>query len=89
MAIYDDNFSVVFTGLLTRFSVTCYEIGEYTGLDQAYLSRLQSGERTNPSSETIMKIGLALAHFSEKITLHDLESLFRSVGHSLFRDRQV
>ncbi len=86
MTIYDNNFSVVFTGLLKKFGVTCYQIGEYTGLDQAYLSRLKSGEKTNPSPETIMKIGLAFAHFCGKITIHDLESLFRSVGRSLSRD---
>lgn len=86
MAIYDNNFSVAFTGLLKRFGVTCYQIGKYTGLDQAYLSRLNNGEKTNPSPETIMKICLALAHYSEKIMLHDLESLFRSVGRSVIRD---
>ena len=87
MAIYGNNFSVVFDGLLKRFNVTCYQIGKYTDLDQAYLSRLSSGAKTHPSPETIMKISLAFARLCDKITIHDLESLFRSVGLSLFRGR--
>lgn len=83
MGIYEDNFSVVFAELLKKSGVSCYQINEYTGLDQAYLSRLRSGERTNPGPETVMKISLALAHFSNRITLYDIDYLFHSVGRSL------
>lgn len=86
MTIYGNNFSLVLTGLLKNSGVTCYQIAEYTDLDQAYLSRLKTGEKMNPSPETIMKISLALVHFCKKMTIHDIEGLFRSVGHSLIKD---
>jgi transcriptional regulator with XRE-family HTH domain len=81
--LYGSDFSRVFSKLLEKANVSCYAIGAYTGLDQAYLSRLKSGVRTNPSPETIMKIGLALSHLSNRISLSDIDDLFRSVGRSL------
>ena len=83
MGIYEDNFSAVFANLLRDSGVTCYQISEFTGLNQPYLSRLRSGEKQNPSPETIMKISLALTHYSYKIKLHDIQKLFKSVGRSL------
>jgi transcriptional regulator with XRE-family HTH domain len=83
MGIYKDNFSLVFTELLEKSRVSCYQIHEYTSLDQAYLSRLKNGEKQNPSPETIMKISLALTHYSDKIKFYDIQKLFKSVGRSL------
>ena len=78
--ILSNNFSQTFCGLLEERGVSCYQIGKYSGLDQAYLSRLKSGGRSNPSPETIMKISLALAHLSPQISLYDIQKLFRSAG---------
>ncbi len=86
MGIYMDNFAKAFVQLLEQSGVTCYQIEAYTRLNQAYLSRLKKGEKINPSPETIMKISLALAHFSSKLTIDEIDSLFRSVGRSLTKD---
>ena len=83
MAIYTNDFSQVFTELLKKYGVTCYQISQFAHLDQAYLSRLKSGERANPSAETIIKISLALTHYSNNINLYDIQRLFKSVGRSL------
>jgi len=81
--IYANCFSSVFSRLLEKTGVSCYQICQYTNLDQAYLHRLKNGEKQNPSAETIMKIALALAHFGAKITIDDIEEMFNSVGRSL------
>lgn len=82
--IYSNRFCKVFSKLLEKSSVKCYQIHKYTRLDVGYLSRLKSGEKKNPSPETIVKIGLALVHKNNRIRLSDIEQLFRSVGRSLF-----
>jgi transcriptional regulator with XRE-family HTH domain len=87
MGLYSNDFSEVFSKLLEETEVSCYGIAEYTGLDQAYLSRLKNGERSNPSPETVVRISLALAYLSKKVKQHDIERLFNSVGRSLFRNR--
>lgn len=81
--LYTNNFSNCFSKVLKDAHITCYQLHAYTNIDQAYLSRLRSGERGNPSPEIIMKISLGLVHFSEKVKMSDIEELFESVGRSL------
>ena len=83
MGLYQDNFAKAFSKLIAKSGVTCYQIHKFTHLDQAYLSRLKSGEKTSPSPETIVKIGLAICHFNDKIKISEIEVLFKSVGRSL------
>ena len=83
VGLYQKNFVEAFSKLMARTSATCYQIHQFTHLDQAYLSRLKSGERNIPSLETIIKICLAICHFDYKIKLSDIETLFKSTGRSL------
>ena len=83
MTLYANDFSKVFSTLLDKTGVSCYQIHQFTQLDQAYLSRLQSGVKNNPSPETIVKISLAICHFNDKIKISEIEVLFQSVGRSL------
>ncbi len=83
MGLYQNNFAEVFSKLIAKSVVTGYQIHQFTHLDQAYLGRLKSGEKNNPSPETIVKIGLAICHFNDKIKISEIEVLFRSVGRSL------
>ncbi|MFC1998786.1 helix-turn-helix domain-containing protein [Chloroflexota bacterium] len=83
LGLYTNQFTEVFSELLGKHRVTCYQICRVTGIDQAYLSRLRSGERGNPSVEVVMRISLALMRCSENINIHDIERLFRSVGRSI------
>jgi len=81
--LYSKDFSHAFCKLLQKAGISCYQISKYSHLDQGYLSRLKSGEETNPSPETIVRISLAFVRHSEKISVHDIDNLFRSVGRSL------
>jgi transcriptional regulator with XRE-family HTH domain len=81
--LYSNNFSSAFRKILEVGGVSRYKIADFTGLDDGYLGKLCSGEKNNPSPETLVKICIALAHFSEKLPLSDLEELFNSVGRSI------
>ena len=83
MGLYQNNFAEVFSKLIAKSRVTGYQIFQFTHIDQAYIGRLKSGERNNPSPETIVKIGLAICHFNNKIKISEIEVLFKSVGRSL------
>ena len=82
-SLYSNDFSAAFRRLLAKANVTCYQIHQFTNIDQSYLSRLKSGEKSTPSPEILMKISLALVHFSHKITVADIERLFNAVGRSI------
>ena len=81
--LYNFDFSKAFNKLLEKAGISCYQIHQYTGLDQGYLSNLKTGNKNNPSPETVMKIALALAHSSAKIKLYDIEELLNSIGRSI------
>lgn len=83
MAIYSTDFAKVFSGLIEKYNLTYYQVSQFSGLDQAYLSRLKSGEKKNPSPETLVKISLAICHLSNKAKLSDIEELFNATGRSL------
>lgn len=83
VGLYPDDFPRAFSSLLVKTSATAYQITKFTGLDEGYLSRLRSGEKQNPSMETIVKICIALAHINSGFTLSDAERLLNSVGRSL------
>jgi transcriptional regulator with XRE-family HTH domain len=81
--IYDNNFSKVFSDLIKKSGTTRYQIHKFTGIDQAYLKRLWSGEKQNPSPGKLYRISLALMHFSYKIEISDIQELYGSVGRIL------
>jgi hypothetical protein len=81
--MFSADFSRAFDRLLKETKVSCYQIGKYAQLDEAYLSRLRRGEKNNPSPLAILKIGLAFAHLSPNVKLQDIEELFNSVGRSI------
>lgn len=83
MTLYASDFSKVFSTLLEKNGISCYQISRYTHLDQAYLSRLKNGEKHNPSLETLIKVSLALTHYSNQVQLHDIQRLLKSVGRSI------
>ncbi len=85
--LYHNRFSEQFTRLLEKSGVSSYAVNKFTGIDEAYLSRLKSGEKNNPSPEIIIRIALALVHYSEKITMSDIEHLFKSAGRSIRREK--
>ena len=81
--IYAQDFAKVFSRLLEENDISCYAISQFTGLDQAYLSRLRGGRKDNPSVATVIKICLALAKLGKNIKLPDIEELFHAVGRSI------
>ena len=50
---------------LERLDVSPYYLAEFTGLDQAFVRRLVSGEK-NPSLNTVVLLSLALVSDAEK-----------------------
>ena len=82
-SLHSNRFSEVFSKLLERSKVSSYRISHYSGIDEAYLSRLKSGEKDNPSLETLLKIAFGLIRHSDEVTLYDIEDLFNSTGRTL------
>ena len=83
MVLKQNIFGQVFTEILKKYGISCYEISQFSGLDEAYLSRLKNGIKNNPSLETVIKISLSLVHYSDRVQLYDIQRLLTSVGRSI------
>ncbi len=64
-----------------------YKLAQWSGLSEAYLLRLETGERDNPSRDVVLMLALALAVACDKIDLFDLEELLWSAGYAPLRRR--
>jgi transcriptional regulator with XRE-family HTH domain len=64
-----------------------YKLAQWTGLSEAYLLRLENGERSNPGRDVVLLISLALVSGSEGIDLYDIEELMLSAGYAPLRKR--
>ncbi len=50
-----------------------YKLAQWTGLSEAYLLRLENGERVNPNWDVVLLIALALTSRSSNINVYDFE----------------
>ena len=81
------TFAQTLKALRTKSGKSRYRLTRYSGLDEAYILRLESGERQNPSRDSVMKLGLALVATSGVITIHDVNELLLSAGYAPLRSR--
>jgi transcriptional regulator with XRE-family HTH domain len=68
------EFARVLKKLRARSGKSRYELSKLTALDQAFLGRLETGEK-NPSRDTVLKLGFALVHNNNTVTLDDIDEL--------------
>ena len=64
-----------------------YRLAQYSGIDQAYIQRLETGERNNPSRDVVLMLALALAEGSQELTLSDFDELLLDAGYAPLRRR--
>jgi len=83
-SLYAGEFARAFAAILNKTGVTRYQIAKFSGLTEPYLKRLLTGEKKNPSPAVITRICFAIAHLSSDVTQHDFETIFNSVGRTLF-----
>lgn len=64
-----------------------YRLAQLSGIDQAYLLRLERGEQTNPSRDLVIRLGLALVFGSQVVTLENVDELLLSAGYAPLQRR--
>ena len=79
------NFGDNLRSLRVRVGKSRYRLWQLTGLDQAFLARLEKGEK-NPSRNTVVMLGLALVHGCTEINCEDIDELLLAAGYAPLRD---
>ena len=69
------EFSVLLRTLRERSGKSRYWLAQFSGVNQAYLLRLERGERRNPTRDTVLKLALALVAGSSLVTIDDVNEL--------------
>ena len=64
-----------------------YRLAQYSGINEAYILRLETGERSNPSRDVVLMLGLALVENSENVSIYDVDSLLLAAGYAPLRRR--
>ena len=83
MATYNPTgFSVLLRSLRERSGKSRYRLAQFCGVNEAYLLRLESGERRNPTRDTVVKLGLALVAESSAVTLDDVNELLLAASYA-------
>ncbi len=59
-----------------------YSLARFSGVDEAYILRLESGERQNPSRDVVVKLALGLVSDSRSVTLDDVNSLLLAANYA-------
>ena len=64
-----------------------YKVAQYSGIDQAYILRLETGEKANPSRDVVLMLALALSRNSDAVGIDDVDELLLAAGYAPFRRR--
>ncbi len=83
----ETEFSEVLRHLRNKAGKSRYRLAQWTGLSEAYLLRLENGERGNPSRDVVLLLALALVADSQDIDAYDVEEFMLSAGYAPLRKR--
>ena len=81
------EFSVVLKRLRKQSGKSRYFLAQFTGLNEAYLLRLESGERQHLSRDVVVKLGMALMANTSKISMDDVSELLLAADYRPLRGR--
>ena len=64
-----------------------YQLWKFSGIDQSYISKLENGDKVNPSRSTVVLLGMGLLHACDEIDLSDIEELLLAADFAPLRKR--
>lgn len=64
-----------------------YKLAQWCGINEAYVLRLENGERNNPSRDVVLMLALALVHNSPLLDFYDIDGLLMAAGYAPLRRR--
>ena len=85
--VKETEFSATLKRLRRKTGKSRYKLAQWTGISEAYLLRLENGERSNPSRDAVVLIALAMVSNDQSIDIYDVEELMLSAGYAPLRKR--
>ena len=69
------DFSSSFSALRCKSGNSRYKLAKWTGLSEAYIHRLEHGERTGPSRDVVVMLALALTRGESSVEIWEVDDL--------------
>lgn len=85
MEIMDKPFGQLLRQLRNKAGKSRYQLWKFSGVDQSYIAKLESGDKANPSRSTVILLGMGLLCNSEQVELSDIEELLMMAGFAPLR----
>ena len=76
------TFSQALKRLRIKAGKSRYRLAQYSGINETYVLRLERGERTNPSRDVVLMLGLAIVEGSDSVGIWDIDGLLLSAGYA-------
>ena len=86
-ARYATDFSRTLERLIEKSGNSRYRLSRCSQVDEAYIFRLEKGEKHNPSRDLVLKLGLGLMQGSSSVTIDDVNELLLATEHAPLRGR--
>lgn len=83
----ETEFGISLKRLRRKAGKSRYKLAQWTGLSEAYLLRLENGERANPSRDVVVLLALALVSDAKAVDVYDIEEFMLSAGYAPLRKR--
>lgn len=71
----------------TKSGKSKYRLAQDSGIDESYILRLERGDRTSPSRDVVVTLGLALMQVSGGVDIGDIDTLLLSAEYTPLRRR--
>ncbi len=84
---HQTEFGAILKRVRERTGKSRYFLAQFTGLNEAYLLRLETGERQHPSRDVVVKLGMALVANTSEVSMHDVNELLLAANYSPLRGR--
>ena len=81
------GFASTLSALRRKSGRSRYRLAQWSGLSEPYIFRLEIGQRTGPSRDVVIMIGLALARGDSAVEIWDVDTLLLSAGYAPLRRR--
>ncbi len=81
------TFAETLKKLRTRSGKSRYRVAQYSGVNEAYILRLERGERANPSRDIVLMLGFGLVEGSASIEIWEVDELLMSAEYAPLRRR--
>ncbi len=76
------NFGKALQTLRKKTGKSRYNLARFSGISEAYILRLETGERSNPSRDVVLMIALSLVQTSNQLEFWDIENLLLAADYA-------